>query len=139
MLAGHCWGGFDAAGGAEPLGGLPAGLHAKGFPSGAQHVPVMEPRSVVKLHCIPLLEPSQAWIASGGGARCCPGSPGGCDIAAAAASAAACAKKDLYLSGSAAASEANEAGFKIAHAQNPVDRALAQFAGQVEHGLGGVP
>lgn len=81
MLAGHCWGGFDAAGGAEPLGGLPAGLHAKGFPSGAQHVPVMEPRSVVKLHCIPLLEPSQAWIASGGGARCCPGSPGGCDIA----------------------------------------------------------
>jgi hypothetical protein len=32
--------------------------------------------------------------------------------------------------------EGLKAEFKVAHAQQPVDRALAQFAGQVEHGLG---
>ncbi len=60
-------GAHDLPGGVESVGGWPGGLHANGFPSGAQHVPVMEPRSVVKLHCAPLVKLLHAVMASGGG------------------------------------------------------------------------
>jgi hypothetical protein len=68
-------------GGVDLPGGLPAGLHANGFPSGAQHVPVREPRSALKLHCAPLAKLLQAAMASRGGPGCCPASLGGCDMA----------------------------------------------------------
>jgi hypothetical protein len=68
-------------GGADSPGGGLVGLQAKGFPSGAQHVPVTVPRSLEKLHCVPLLNLLQASMASGGGLGCGPTSFGGWDIA----------------------------------------------------------
>ncbi len=68
-------------GGADSPGGGLVGLQAKGFPSGAQHVPVTVPRSLENLHCVPLLKLLQASMASGGGPGCGPTSSGSSDIA----------------------------------------------------------
>lgn len=68
-------------GGADSPGGGRVGLQAKGFPSGAQHVPVTVPRSLEKLHCVPLLKLLQASMASGGGLGCGPASFGDWGIA----------------------------------------------------------